>query len=62
MSEKEYTGITRVAGGDRDKALSAPVADPIKATGQVTPQVAPEVTPEVTEKAADIPRKESPKK
>ena len=58
MSEKEYTGITRVAGGDRDKALSAPVADPIKATGQVTPQV----TPEVTEKAADIPRKESPKK
>ena len=58
MSEKEYTGITRVAGGDRDKALSAPVADPIKAPGQVTPQVAPEVT----KKAADIPRKESPKK
>ena len=54
----DYTGITRVKGGERDKALSAPVADPIKATGQVTPEVAPEVT----KKAADIPQKESPKK
>ena len=57
----DYTGITRVKGGERDKALSAPVADPIKATGQVTPQVAPQVAPEVTKKAAYKPRKESPK-
>jgi len=48
MATKEYTGITRVAGGDRDKALSSPAA----ATSEAK---APKA-------AADKPRKESPKR
>ena len=48
MATKEYTGITRVSGGDRDKALSSPAATTSEAK-------APKA-------AADKPRKESPKR